>query len=150
MPSRSILRPFLAGFRRVALLATACAFLSSCGVKKDLQKAEQAVAGFHSQLDSEQYETIYAATGDEFRKVTSETDLTNLLQAVHRKLGKVRGSQRENVRVNFDAGRGEVVSLQYKTDFEGGPGTESFAWQFSGDRPLLLSYNVNSNALILK
>jgi hypothetical protein len=135
---------------RTAVLALACTLLTSCGVSKDLHRAEEAVTDFHSQLDSEQYHSIYTAAADDFRKATTEDDLTALLQAVHRKLGNVRQSQRGAYKVNFDAGRGEVVSLEYTTQFEGGSGTEDFFWQFSGGQPVLLRYNVNSNALIVK
>jgi uncharacterized protein DUF4019 len=150
MPNRLVSRVCWARFSGLALLAFACALLSSCGATKDLHKAEQAVTEFHSQLDSENYHSIYSGAGDEFRKATSEDDLTTFLQAVHRKLGNVRQSQRGGFRVNYDAGRGEVVSLQYNTQFEGGSGSEEFYWQFKGGQPILLRYNVNSKALIVK
>jgi hypothetical protein len=150
MLRRSLLCRVRIAARLPLVLVLSCTCLASCGVRKDLQAAEEAVTEFHIQLDSEQYPAIYSATGDGFRKATSEADFTNLLQAIHRKLGTVQNSQRQNFRVNFDAGMGEVVTLRYNTTFSDGSGSEEFLWQIRGSQPVLLGYHINSNALVLK
>lgn len=136
--------------RTALVIAFLSVLLTSCGVSKDLQKADQAVGDFHSQFDSEQYQSIYEGATDAFHKATSEADFTALLQAIHRKLGKVQQSRRQYFHINFNTSQGEVISLEYSTNFDGGPGNESFVWQFDGNRPVLLSYHINSNALIMK
>jgi hypothetical protein len=140
----------LIGTRGALLLILASLFLVSCGARKDLQGAEEAVTEFHIQLDSEQYASIYSTTADDFRKATSEAEFTALLQAIHRKLGHVTAAHRQNWRMNIATGTGEVISLEYATDFDGGPANERFTWQIRNNQPVLLGYNINSNALIEK
>lgn len=124
--------------------------ISSCSSGKDVQIAEQSVEQFHSQMDSEQYQTIYSAADEGFHKATNEADFVALLQSVHKKLGKVQTSQRSNFQVGVSTGQGIVVTLVYNTTFGQGSGTEQFFWHMRDNRPLLLGYHINSNDLILK
>jgi hypothetical protein len=136
--------------RSLLAIAFCSILLASCGARKDMQTAEQAVGEFHSQLDSEDYQSIYDGTGDQFRKVTSESDFVALLEAVHKKLGKVQNARRQSFKINYDVTRGELIALEYATNFEGGSSSERFLFQMAGNRPLLLGYHINSNAFILK
>lgn len=132
-------------------LLAACLLLSSCGAAtKDVGLAKQSVDQFHSQLDSEQYSAIYTAADDKFRSATSEADLTKLLQAVHRKLGKVHDSNLKGENISWYAGQGTTVRLVYSTNFASGSGTEEFVWHIAGDHPALYHYNINSTDLITK
>jgi|ERR1700730_2331204 hypothetical protein len=124
--------------------------LSSCSSGKSVQIAAQGVEQFHSQMDSEQYQSIYAAADEGFHKATNEADFVALLQAVHKKLGKVQTSQRSNFQVGMSTGQGTVVTLVYNTTFDQGSGTEQFLWHMRDNQPVLLGYHINSNALILK
>ena len=116
----------------------------------NVQNAAKGVEQFHSQLDSEQYQAIYAAADEGFQKVTSEPDFSALLQAVHKKLGKVQTSKRSNFQVGISTGQGSTVTLVYDTTFEQGSGSEQFIWHMRDNQPMLLGYHIASNALILK
>jgi hypothetical protein len=124
--------------------------LSSCGSGKSVGIAAQGVEQFHSDFNSEQYAAMYAAADEGFRKASSEADFLSLLQAVHRKLGKVQSSQRTNFQVGMSTGQGTVVTLVYTTNFDQGVGNEQFLWHMRDDQPVLLGYHINSNALIVK
>ena len=128
----------------IFLLLTA---LASCGSGKIVEIAAQGVEQFHSQMNAEQYQTIYAAADEGLHTVTNETDFIALLQAVHKKLGKVQTSQRSNYQVGMSTGQGTVVTLVYNTTFDQGSGTEQFLWHMRDNQPVLLGYHINSNAL---
>jgi hypothetical protein len=124
--------------------------LISCSSGKSLEIAAKAVDQFHSQLNSEQYQTLYAAADEGLHKAGTEADFVALLQAVHKKLGNVQSSKRSNFQIGISTGQGTVVTMVYDTTFEQGPGTEQFLWHMQGDQPVLLGYHINSNALITK
>ena len=115
-----------------------------------MEIATKGVEQFHSQLDSERYQEIYATADEGLQKTTTEGDFVTLLQAVHKKLGKVQTSQRSNFQVGISTGEGTVVTLVYQTTFDQGSGTEQFLWHMRDNQPWLSGYHINSNALITK
>jgi hypothetical protein len=137
---------------RLVLLPTfaTCFFLAGCGSTQNIELAKGAVEQFHSQLDTEQYKAVYAAADDGFHRSMSETDFTNLLNAIHRKLGVVKKSDLRNMRLSWNFGRGATVSLVYDTTFDSGRGVESFVWHLNNNQPALYSYYISSNDLIIK
>ena len=124
--------------------------LSSCGSGKNVGIATKGVEEFHTQLNSEEYQSIYAVADENLQKTTTEGDFVALLQAVHKKLGNVQKSQRSNFLIGMSTAQGMVVTLVYQTTFEQGSGTEQFLWHMRNNQPMLLGYHINSNALILK
>lgn len=115
----------------------------------DTGPAEAAVTRFHAELDSEQYDQIYAGAAEDLRQVSAADDFRDLLAAVHRKLGAARSAQRLGWRLN-DQTSGRYVELTYRTSFEGGEATEDYVYRMEGSDPRLAGYHINSNALILK
>jgi hypothetical protein len=134
---------------RISILF-ALTVLSSCASGKNVQNATKGVEQFHSQMNTEQYQTIYAAADEGFHKVTNEADFVALLQAVHKKLGNVQTSQQTNFQVGVSTGQGTVVTLVYETTFDQGSGTEQFLWHMRDNQSVLLGYHITSNALVLK
>lgn len=125
--------------------------LSSCGSStRSVELAKQSVELFHSQLDTEQYTTLYAASDDKLHQATSESDFVNLLGAIHRKLGYVQQSDLRNTGIAWFAGQGATVTLVYETKFSQGTGIEKFVWHIKDNSPLLYGYNINSNDLVTK
>lgn len=130
-------------------LLMACLLLGSCS-SANKQLAEDGVTQFHLQLDSGQYHAIYGATDERFRRVSSEKDFSSLLDAVHRKLGRVQNSELKNFQIGWYAGQGQTVTLIYHTQFAEGRADERFLWHISEGKSLLVSYNINSNDLITR
>lgn len=116
----------------------------------DADLAKQGVAQFHSQMDAEQYVTLYAAADPELRKASSQDDFTKFLAAIHRKLGEVKQSTLRNWNTSWNTGQGTIVTLTYDTTFSTGSGTEQFLWRISDKRALLYGYHINSDDLIEK
>src|SRR6266403_351037 len=132
-----------------ALLCGTCILFSSCGSStKNVELAQHSVEQFHSQLDSEQFAGLYAATDEKFHQVTSESDFVKLLDAVHRKLGNVQRSNLRNTGVAWFAGQGATVTLVYETKFAQGTGMEKFVWHIKDNGATLYGYNINSNELL--
>ncbi len=115
---------------------------------KNIALGRAAVAKFHQQLDAEQYDQIYAEADPALRQASTHRDFIALMSAVHRKLGKIQDATGESFNVNWGTS-GTQVRMSYKTKFAGGDAEETFVWHVVADRPLLLNYNINSNALII-
>lgn len=91
---------------------------------------------------------MYAASDEKLHQSSSEAEFVGLLEAVHRKLGTVQASNLRTFQVGWFAGQGEVVTLFYETRFTGGNAGEKFTWHISDNRPVLVGYFINSNALV--
>jgi Protein of unknown function (DUF4019) len=134
-----------------ALLCGTCFLLSSCGSStKSVELAQQQVEQFHSQLDSEHFTGLYAASDEKLRQASSESDFVKLLDAVHRKLGNVQQSNLRNTRVAWFAGQGATVTLVYETKFAQGTGMERFVWHIKNNGAALYGYHINSNELVTR
>ena len=120
-----------------------------CGTQKDVAGASAAVAQFHSQLDHQDYLTIYNNADARFRGASKQDDFLALMTAVHNKLGTVLQSSRQGFFVNYNTS-GSSIRLTYATKFSSGDAQEEFLWSKSGDTFRLLGYHINSNALITK
>jgi hypothetical protein len=131
------------------LLLVLVASTSSCNIAQHVTQqfndATAAVERFHQRLDSEQYAAIYLDTDDAFRKVTSEKEFTQLLSAIHRKLGATQSKQSAGWNVTTTS-----TSVVYRTKFAEGEATEQFRWRMDNGKAWLVYYNINSNALIVK
>jgi hypothetical protein len=127
----------------------AVAMLGGCGMKESFKDADAAVARFHAALDAEQWQAIWDVTAPQFRQQSKQADLQRILEAVHRKLGKVR--QTKQVGWNANAGTaGSMVTLTMATDFERGSGTEQFVYVRAADQQLKLAgYNIQSQEIML-
>jgi hypothetical protein len=122
--------------------------LAGCGSQQTVDDAKAAVSVFHADLDAANIDSIWADTAPDFREATDRKQLDALLLAVNRKLGKIRKSEQLGWRENATT-HGNFVVLQMQTEFEHGPGQETFTFKREGERLLLAGYNVNSNALIV-
>ncbi|MBS0380277.1 MAG: DUF4019 domain-containing protein [Proteobacteria bacterium] len=126
---------------------SAAAGLGACSSQKDLSAAEAAITQFHQELDGGQFESLYSSAAPELKQATTEAEFVKFLGAVHKKLGNTRSTARESWRVNWQTS-GEFISLRYATEYEQGKAGEDFVFRMAEGAPVLVSYNVNSRALI--
>lgn len=125
------------------------AMLAGCGLKEKFKDADAEVARFHSNLDAERYQAIWDTTAPQFRSMTRQADFQKILEAVHRKLGKVTGSKQVGWNANAGTG-GSTVTVTMDTTFEKGPGGETFVYTKGADQQLkLVGYNINSQQMML-
>lgn len=122
--------------------------LASCGVKESIAGSEQGVTIFHQNLDAQDYRAIWQSTSTEFRKVSKREDFDRLLEAITRKLGKVKSTEQVTWHANSGTG-GSTVQLVYQTQFERGDAQETFIFLRDGDRLRLQGYNIASQAMML-
>ncbi len=129
----------------LAGLIVICAFLSGCASEeRDLKVAEHAVSRFHSQLDAEEYSTIYQAAGAQMKGATNEPNFVKLLQSVHQTPGAVHDSVPETN--TFQLAQGTIL-LGYETTFARGSGREQFEWKVTNGEAILYSYLIDSRDL---
>jgi hypothetical protein len=133
----------------IIVLTVVTAFCMSCSLRKDKGVAEIGVAKFHSQFNNKQYRQIYDQTDEGFRKQTSEQQLTEYMEAVHRKLGEVKDAKQVRWRANVTTA-GTQVFLAYQTAFAEGNATEDFVFIVDDDSSRLFKYNIQSPTLIIK
>jgi hypothetical protein len=146
----------LFGPARPALVSLSVSLLTlalvSCAGFAAKGEAETAVATFHQMLDAEQYAEIYEATDDLFKGATTPATFTEVLRAVHKKLGDVRTANQTGFYSRDQAGTnaGAYISLTYDTEFAEGHATESFNWRVTSGKVRLAGYNINSALLITR
>lgn len=132
---------------RTALAFTFAALLASCGVKQDMDDAGAEIQQFHAYYDRKEYDSIWATTSAEFRKISTKQDFERLLVAIRTKLGAVKKADQRGWQANTTNGVSTVV-INVGTTFEKGDGTETFTFVREGEKLKLLGYNIQSAALI--
>ena len=135
--------------KQIIILILIVALHAGCNMKKGKEAAERAVEKFHKQLNAGQFREMYAEADDRFKKAAKEQDVIALFDAVHRKLGTVQKAKLTGWHVNAAAG-GNTITLGYDVEFSEGKAVEQFVFRQSGDKVMLLNYNVNSPVLITK
>jgi uncharacterized protein DUF4019 len=138
-------------FLTIALLLAVAAGSACAGVAAK-GEAETRVASFHGMLDAERYSEIYGGADELFKNATTEAQFTEILRAVHRKLGVVVSTAQTNFTSRDLAGTsaGSYISMTYKTEFAEGPATESFNWRVVDGKVHLVGYNIQSSLLITR
>ena len=129
------------------LLLAAVVLLSACSGGEDLTAADAQIKTFHSELNSGDFQRIYADSAQGWKNVSSSADTIQLFTGVHNKLGAFLTGNKVGWRVNYTTG-GTFVIVQYASKFQKGEAQETFTFQHSGNATQLVGYNVNSRALI--
>jgi hypothetical protein len=122
---------------------------ASCSMVKDSKAAEPAVEKFHTQFNTKEFADIYEHSGDMMKDAATQKELTDLLDAVYRKLGTYQSSKSVSWHVNSGP-LTSLVTLVYDTQFSDGKGTEQFVISVKGEDAKLEGYNINSVDLIIK
>ena len=125
--------------------AGAAALLSGCSFGHDMTATDAAVVAFHQRLDAGQYDAILRDADPELSGTSAE--MTQLLAAVHDRLGPVGSFDRTNFNETLN-GQGHLVGVDYHAMFRGGPADENFTFRIHDGRPVLAGYHISSNALI--
>lgn len=121
--------------------------VAGCGSKRDLSNAETAVGLFHAQLNSGNFDQIYADSDTLLKNASPQEKFTNLLSAVHRKLGDAKSANRQGFFLNYGT-NGEMIRLNYTTQFDNDEASEEFVFHLAGNDMRLAGYHINSNALV--
>lgn len=133
---------------RLVPIALIVALTGGCSAVKDEGAAQQAVVRFHQMLDAGQFDAIYDGSAPKMKVAATKATFVQLMDAIHRKLGVVKEAKQQGWNVNYMNGVG-TITLSYQTQFASGSGAEQFVYR-TGDRPLLIGYNINSTDLMIK
>ena len=133
--------------RKPLLIVAALLAMAGCSFGRDKQMAEQGVAQFRRMVEAGDYDRVYETASPQLKQVTSQTELTRVLGVIRDRLGPVRQADQTGFHVSHGTG-GIVVNLTYATQFASDRGTENFVFRISDGEARLVSYNVNSPALL--
>jgi hypothetical protein len=129
-----------------------CAFLAAvlltgCSSGADVAAARSGIARFREMMEAQQLHQIYEEASDELKKTIQEQQFVRLLTAFRGKLGSVTSTEDRASRVTFRP-TGTLVELSFKTEFEKGSGTETFAYSIIQGSASLVGYRVDSPDLV--
>ena len=133
--------------RKLAIAAAALLGVTGCSAGDHLAAAEREVERFHDLAAAQEIDRIYDQSTDAFKRAATPEQFRSILEVVDERLGEVRRANRQGWHVNYTTA-GTVVTLTYQTEFERGRGTERFVYRIDDDRPRLLGFHLNSDALM--
>lgn len=118
-------------------------------VSKASDRGGEAVTYFHNEYNANRASALHAAAAPAFQKEISLETWNELHAMLHEKLGAWKSGDQTGVNVATDNGH-ETLKISFSSKFEKGEATEEFVFDYNGEKPLLLGYNVKSSALIEK
>ncbi|PSJ43200.1 DUF4019 domain-containing protein [Allosphingosinicella deserti] len=133
---------------RVLLVIVLGLVLGGCSAGEKIAAAQNEAARFHSLLNAEKYAEIYEQSSSELKARETKDHFVTFLAAIHRKLGAAGEARQQGVNVNINPG-GSHVALSYKTHFTKGEAGETFVFSSSGSETKLVSYNIDSEVLVV-
>ena len=122
--------------------AVALAFgLSGCGLKQNTKAAEAEVDRFHQRWNADEFKAVYDEAHADFRNSQSADVMIGTLQGVKRNYGAFKSATRRSWGFSTDNGVSNV-KLKYDSAFENGAAVEAFVYRMSGDKALLVRYDI--------
>jgi hypothetical protein len=115
--------------------------LSGCGLKKDTKAAETEVDRFHKHWNTDEFKAVYDEAHVNFRNSQSADEITATLQRVKRNYGAFQSAVRRSWGFSTDNG---LTDVKYDSAYENGSAVEAFVYRMSGDKALLVSYDIMS------
>ena len=116
---------------------------SGCGLKQNTKAAEAEVDRFHQRWNADEFKAIYDEAHMNFRNSQSADIMIGTLQGVKRNYGAFKSATRRSWGFSSDNGVTDV-KLKYDSAYENGAAVEAFVYRMSGDKALLLSYDIMS------
>jgi hypothetical protein len=136
---------YLRGAWWSALLFGVAMVMAGCFSPADQRAADLAVVQLHHQLDAAQYAEILSQADPAFKSSSSEEKLTQFLQDVHTRLGRVKSTASRGLFVKMTTS-GTIVTQTYATKFELGDAEERFTWSVAGGKASLLGYRLSRDS----
>jgi hypothetical protein len=130
---------------RFAIILAAAAALAGCSMGQDMSATDSAVADFHAKLNAGQFKAITDASGPEIKNDSG--GFTQLVEAIHTKLGTFRSTARQGFNDNINNGD-HTFTASYASVYSSGPATENFVYRLNSGKPVLIGYHVESAALL--
>lgn len=115
--------------------------LSGCGLKQNTKVAEAEVDRFHQRWNADEFKAVYDEAHANFRNSQSADVTIGTLQGVKRNYGAFKSATRRSRGFSSDNGVTDV-KLKYDSAYENGSAVEAFVYRMSGDKALLVSYDI--------
>ena len=115
--------------------------LAGCGLKQDTKAAEAEVERFHQRWNADEFKAVYDEAHPDFRNSQSADATIGTLQGVKRNYGAFKSATRRSWGFNSDNGVTNV-KLKYDSAYVNGSAVEAFVYRMSGDKALLVSYDI--------
>jgi hypothetical protein len=130
--------PLLAGAALALVLG-----LSGCGLKKDTKAADAAVDLFHQHWNADEFKAIYNEGHKNFRNSQSADEIIAILQRAKQNFGAFKSATRRSWGFNSNNGVTNI-KLKYDSAYERGSAVEEFIYRMTGDKALLISFDIMS------
>ena len=117
--------------------------LTGCGVAKNTKVAEAEVDRFHKHWNAGEFQAVYDEAHMKFRSAQPAEELLAKFAAVKKNYGDLKSSTKRSWGFNSDNGVTDV-KLGYDSAFEHGSAVEEFVYRMTGDKALLVSYDIAS------
>ena len=117
--------------------------LTGCGVAKNTKAAEAEVDRFHQRWNANEFKAVFDEAHMQFRSAQPAETLAMKFQAVKKNYGDLKSSKKRSWGFNSDKGVTDI-KLSYDSAYEHGSAVEGFVFRMTGEKPLLLSYDIAS------
>jgi hypothetical protein len=117
--------------------------LSGCGLKKDTKAAESEVDRFHQHWNANAFRAVYDEAHMNFRNAQSADQTVATLERVKRNYGAFKNTTKRSWGFSSDNGMTDI-KLKYDSTYEHGSAVEAFVYRMTGEKPLLVSYDIMS------
>jgi hypothetical protein len=114
---------------------------AGCGLKQNTKAAEAEVERFHQRWNADDFKAVYDEAHANFRNSQSADATIGTLQGVKRNYGAFKSATRRSWGFSTDNGMTNV-KLKFDSAYENGTAVEAFVYRMSGDKALLVSYDI--------
>jgi hypothetical protein len=98
--------------------------LSGCNVEQDRLEAKKAAERIHSQLQSQDYASVYRESGKSFREVGDESKFIAGMRQLHEDHGSLKTTTPVAYQSGVDSDAGRTHTLIFNVEFERGRARE--------------------------
>lgn len=117
--------------------------LTGCGLAKNTKVAEAEVERFHQRWNANEFQAVFDDAHANFRAAQPAETMLGILQGVKRHYGQLQSAKRKSWGFHSDNGVTKI-DLAYDSAYDRGAAVEEFVFQMTGDKALLLSYDIAS------
>lgn len=113
---------------RSAVAAWLLLAVTACSGTASVKEAEQKVAAFHAKLDKGDYDAVWRDSSEEITRSETKEKLVGLLAAIHERFGRVKATEQNGWKVNYDNGV-STTAVTMRTTYERGVLEEDFLFR---------------------
>jgi hypothetical protein len=117
--------------------------LAGCGLRKDTKAAEADVERFHKHWNADEFKAVYDEAHVNFRNSQSAEETAATLKRVKENYGEFKSAIKRSWGFSSDHGMTDI-KLNYDSAYEHGSAVEAFVYRMTGDKALLVSYDIMS------